>query len=273
MECVYINLDGEDARRAALEANFSAHQPPGWTLTRLRAATPADAAKIALPGRVREVEKAVYLSHLQALEQTLAAPGHVLILEDDALFGPQSCERIASACAAFPEQDWDMIFTDVTLVDPYAMTRFFSMRRELARSGREMLVPLREFTFAGTTSYVVNRRFRARWLAMLRAQSPLDLPLDLYMRSKVAGGEVRAYVTFPFVTSLSSFGDASQHQPRESETADLVWNAFRRLTWLHRDIDAAIAPLRRLEADFVDPEARAFTALLGAALSDRFVVK
>jgi len=273
MECLYINLDGAHARRAALEANFEACKGPGWSLRRMRAVEVGDIAQHLPPGRIREVEKAVYLSHARAVEETLDAAGHALIIEDDALFGPESCERIASACAAFPEDAWDILFTDVTLVEAHAMTRFFSIRRELAKTGEEMLIPLREFAFTGATSYVVNRRFRASWLALLRAQSPLDMPIDLYMRAQVMAGNVRAFVTFPFVTTLTAEGDLSQYQPGDGAVTDTVWNAFRRFCWLHRDIDAALAPVARLGEDFTDPEARAFAKLLGAALSDRMVIK
>jgi GR25 family glycosyltransferase involved in LPS biosynthesis len=273
MECLYINLDGAQARRSALEENFEACKGPGWTLRRMRAVEVGDIAQSLPPGRIREVEKAVYLSHTKAVQETLAAPGHALIIEDDALFGPESCERIASACAAFPEDAWDILFTDVGFVEPHVMARFFSIRRELSKKREEMLIPLREFAFIGCTSYVVNRRFRKRWLELLRAQSPLDMPIDLYARAQVSAGNVRAFVTFPFVTSLTAEGDRSQYQPGDGAVTDTVWNAFRRFCWLHRDIDVALAPVERLGEDFADPEARAFAKLLGAALSDRMVFK
>jgi GR25 family glycosyltransferase involved in LPS biosynthesis len=273
MECLYINLDGAHVRRAALEANFAACKGPGWSLKRMRAVEVGDIARNLPPGRIRDVEKAVYLSHTRAVETTLPATGHALIVEDDALFGPESCERIDSACAAFPEDAWDMLFTDITFVEAHVMTRFFSIRRELAKSGEEMLIPLREFAFTGASSYVVNRRFRERWLELLRAQAPLDMPIDLYMRAQVQAGNVRAFVTFPFVTSLTAEGDLSQYQPGDAAVTDTVWNAFRRFCWLHRDIGAALAPVERLGEDFTDPEARAFATLLGAALSDKMVFK
>lgn len=275
MQCVYINLDGQTERRAQLEANFEACRRPGWRLTRIPAVDAAQAAALALPGSLRDVEKAVVMSHRKAIAQQISHDGHTLILEDDALFGPESCERIESAAGAFPEDSWDMLFTDVTLVEPYAMTRFFSLRRELVQREEEMLVPLREFRFVGCSSYLVNRRYKQRWLDLLQAQAPLDQPIDLYLRDLINSGEIRAFVTFPFVTSLSAAADRSQSQANTggAEITDAVWNAFRRFCWLHRDIDAAMAPVRALPADFADPEAQAFAQLLAAALSDKFVYK
>jgi GR25 family glycosyltransferase involved in LPS biosynthesis len=273
MECVYLNMDHQVARRKLLEDNFAACKLPDWHLTRIPAVGIDEVARQGIPGRLREIEKAVILSHCKALAHVMLDPGHTLILEDDALLGPLSCERIQSAAGVFPEEAWDLILTDVSIVEAHAMVRLFSVHRELAKSGEEMLIPLRDFFFSGTSSFLVNRRFKSRMLQLLRSQPSMDLPIDLFLRELIAKGEVRAFFTFPFVTSLSGFGDDSQTQLKDTEVTDMVWNTFRRFMWLHRDIDSAIAPVEQLGADFVDAETQAFIKLVGAALSTRLAYK
>jgi GR25 family glycosyltransferase involved in LPS biosynthesis len=273
MECVYLNMDHQVARRQLLEDNFAACRLPDWHLTRIPAVGIDEAARQAIPGRLREVEKAVILSHCKALGHVMLDPGHTLILEDDVLLGPLSCERIQSAAVALPEDAWDLILTDVSIVEAHAMVRLFSVRRELVKTGEELLLPLRDFFFTGTPSYLVNRRFKSRMLQLLRGQASMDVPIDLFLRDLIVKGEVRAFFTFPFVTSLSDFGDDSQTQLKDTEITDMVWNAFRRFMWLHRDIDSAIAPVEQLGADFVDAETQAFIKLVGAALSSKLAYK
>ena len=273
MECVYINLDGQAERRAFLESNFAAHNSAGWPLARISAVGSEEVRQLGLPGRLRDPEKGALLSHRKALTQVLPGAGHALILEDDVLFGPDSCERIQSAAGTLDDAAWDMIFTDVSVVEPDAMARLFSLRRQLMRAKKEMLLPLRDIPFCGSSAYLVHQRFKPRLQELLLRQASLDWPIDLHLRRLIHEGEIRAFVTFPFVTSLSRFADQSQSQLQDGAVTDTVWNAFRRFIWLHRDIDAALAPLEALGADFADPEARAFAGLMAAALSENMVFK
>lgn len=273
MECAYINLDGQAERRAAFEANFAQYKAPDWNLTRIAAVDGAQVLREAIPGKLRDTQKAVHFSHRKALTHLLAAPGHVLVFEDDALLGPQSAERIASAAVTLDHGAWDMIFTDISVPDAHMMARLFLLRRELAVSNEEMLLPLVEFAFSGTSCYLVHERFKPRLLELLQWNRVLDVPFDLSLREMMFRGDIRAFVTFPFVTSLSPLGDRSDNQLGTTAVTDTVWNAFRRMMWLHRDIDAAVAPVERLGTDFLDAETRAFLKVFGAAMSDKLLYK
>src|SRR4051812_24662137 len=99
MECFFINLDSQVERRRYLEASFNACKAPGWFLTRVKAIDAAYLASQPAQGKMRNPEKGCFLSHRLAIETSLEAPGHALILEDDAMFGPSSCASIDGAIA------------------------------------------------------------------------------------------------------------------------------------------------------------------------------
>lgn len=273
MECAYINLDGQTARRNSFEANFAQYKAPDWNLTRISAVDSAQVTRDAIPGQLRNTQKAVHYSHRKALTHLLSASGHVLVFEDDAMLGPGSAGRIAGAARALDEGAWDMILTDITIAEPAMMAHFFMLRRELARTGEERLLPLIDFAFAGASCYLVHERFKPRLLELLQWNRVLDVPFDLTLREMMIRRDIRAFFTFPFVTTLSPLGDASDNQLESTALTDTVWNAFRRMMWLHRDIDAAVAPLERLSTGFVDPEAQAFLKVFAAAMSDQLLYK
>src|SRR5262245_55728131 len=99
MECFFINLENQAERRDFLRDNFARHKAQGWFLNRIAAVGVDQLARSPVPGLIRETEKACFLSHKLALRESLEAPGHALILEDDALFGPSSCGAIDNAIA------------------------------------------------------------------------------------------------------------------------------------------------------------------------------
>lgn len=260
MDIFYINLADQIHRREFVERNFAAVQRPGWRLSRIDAVT-AEAARD-MPGRIRDAEKACFQSHLRAIEKAQHAAGHVLIAEDDILFGKGSLRSIESALASLAEDDWDILFTD--LVIPYAgpMANFYMRRQRLARSGDSEVLELGDLNFAGATAYIVNHRVRHKVLQALAAGAPLDVPYDLQLRKLIQGKTLRGHVIIPFPTTVSAFADTSQIQ--DANLADAVWTAFRRLTWLERDIGAAMKPLAIEKAE---PGAEAFALLLTAMQS------
>jgi GR25 family glycosyltransferase involved in LPS biosynthesis len=262
MECFYINLAGQTQRRDFLQSSFNTHKKPGWFLTRIQAVDAAQVQQAQVPGRIRDGEKGCFLSHRQAIEASLEAPGHALILEDDAMFGPGSCARIASALAAMGEGNWDLLFTDLIIPHPPLMAAMLHMRRELGE-GEQRLLDLNELNYCGATAYVVHENFKQRLLDLMGERS-LDTPYDLHLRSKVQAGGARAFAAFPFPTSLSPLADQSQLQGGEG--IDFYWNVFRRFIWADRDLGQVDASLQQA-GDRMDPESAVFARIAGNALS------
>lgn len=80
---------------------------------------------------------------------------------------------------------------------------------------------------------------------------------------------LRAFVTFPFATTLSPYAENSQIQQARN-IQEAVMNAFRRLMWLERDIDQATQTIDRVSLDAQDAETAAFLKILATVLSPRF---
>jgi len=270
MECYYINVDGENGRRQFLEANFSQYRLPGWNLTRVGAVNFASLKKMGVKGGLQDAEKSCFLSHRKAIEQSLLLQGHALILEDDAMFGPRSCECTTNAVETFPSEDWDLIFTDVGIYNAPLMSSLLQLRRELQQD-QQMLLKLSDLAFYGACAYVVNERSKERLLKMLDVDT-LDVPYDVFLRDLIQAGQLRAFVAFPFCTSISPHAEHTQIQFNNA-TTDLVFSAFRRFIWIHRDLETAVAPLEQLGPDFVDAETRAFARILAAAQSTNLQLK
>ena len=260
MDIFYINVADQIHRREFVERNFAAIQRPGWRLSRIDAVTVETARN--MPGRIRDGEKACFQSHLCAIEKAQHAAGHVLIAEDDILFGEGSLPAIERALASIAEDDWDILFTDLVIPNAGPMANLYLLRQRLARSGGSQLLDLSNLNFAGTTAYIVNHRVRDKVLQALAADASLDVPYDLQLRKLIHSKTLRGHVIIPFPTTVSAFADTSQIQ--DTNLADAVWTAFRRLIWLERDIGAAMKPLAIEKAE---PGAEAFALLLTAMQS------
>lgn len=271
MECFFINIESQTDRSEFLRGNFATHKIAGWYLNRINAVDGRALAAHPVAGVIREAEKGCFLSHRRAVEESLHAPGHALILEDDALFGPNSCRSIEAAAASLPEDGWDLLYTDLSIYHAPLMAGMLHMRRELiSGGGQSLMINLKDITYCGATGYVVNQHFKQRLLELLGMDS-LDRPYDVYLYELVKQDRIRASAIFPFPTSLSHFADQSQIQMPDSAATSYVFNAFRRFIWLDRDLENATASLGALPGDFMDPEAAAFSRIIGPAFSERIV--
>lgn len=267
MDVFYINLASQDGRRRAVEENFQAVQKPGWSLTRVEAVTAADmAGRIA--GRIGDGEKACTGSHLKAIALAKARSGHALIAEDDIYFGRRSLETIENTLAKIPEGNWDIIFTDVSITNIHAITDLLLMRRQAINGAPFGLINLARMPFAGSVGYIINRNAMDKLLALIPAHGPLDFPYDIDLQRLVQEGKLRAFVTFPFATTLGPAADVSLlRNPKPHETA---MNAFRRLMWLERDIAEAQKTIAQVTQGPQDGETQTFLKILSVFLSPDF---
>lgn len=270
MQCFFINLDADEARRREVQRSFAESALAGWQLTRVPAVDGQSFAPGQYKGTTRPGEIACFLSHIRALELALDTPGHCLIAEDDVLFGRKTGDTIAAAMASAPEDSWDLLFTDVCVPAIEAMVQLFMGRRDLESSNRVVTVNLNQFAFAASTAYVINPKSKARVLRQLTAVQSFDLPYDLHLRKLIHEGSLRASVVFPFATSLSTLADTSQIQLNADAATEAVWNAFRRLVWNERSVAEVSVALDRVSAPFADPETLAFSKILACLLSPNF---
>lgn len=274
MECILINLDSQPERHQQVEENFSKYKGSDWHLHRISAVNIEQVKQSQVQGLIAPPEKGCFMSHLVALNLSRQVPGHVMIVEDDVLFGPRSFEAIETAVNLAEGHDWDILFTDICVPHMQTMLEMYSLRKQLMQGNHCQLVPLEKIVFAGSTAYLVNGKSKDKLIQLLTEKPALDLPYDLTLRQLVYNRRLKGFVAFPFPTSLSNWADDSQIQHEQSKkVADVAWNAFRRLTWLGGSPTVATDTLKVVQDSYFDSECQAFTKILGCMLSTNFVPK
>jgi GR25 family glycosyltransferase involved in LPS biosynthesis len=199
----------------------------------------------------------------------MQSPGHLMIMEDDALFGPHSCQIISAAAQSMSDATWDILFTDACIPSVLSMLDLFLLRRQLVSAMQIKAVNLKEIRFAGSTAYVLNSRSKEKLLGLLKRTPVLDLPYDLALRSLIHESALNGFMTFPFATSLSEHAELSQIGGGNMEINDATWNAFRKLMWADRNIAEATERLDRIGGAFLDAETVAFAKILAIMLSPK----
>lgn len=264
MKCHYINLDAATARRANLEAAFRAANPAGWELVRIAASGPDAAAGV--PGSITATEKACWLSHRRAIEAALGDDEPVVIVEDDVRFSPRTFPILGALATADPE--WDLLYSDVILTEISSMVAYARDWPQLARAGNFRLQDLATLPFVGAAAYVVRGGSKRRVLEALDSL-PFDRAYDMALRDLIHGGVLQGRACFPFLTAPSADADASTIQPSQLQFRDAAINAFRRLMFVDRDLEASRRDVAALEAAHGDPAATVVGGVLGALVSSR----
>ncbi len=277
MRCFYINLDAAAQRRRSLEANFARTRKTDWSLTRVAAIDVGFVEANAIGGSSSPPEKGCFLSHRKALEESMSDDEAVLILEDDAMFGRDTCNIVEQLPAFARDMEWDIVFTDVVVPEIRDMAALVTMRHELADKKQIRLIDLKGMSFGGSTAYIVKGTSKRRLLDLIVSQVEIDRPYDLFLRTIIHRGDVRGLLCFPFITSTSEFSHQSSIQSGDEDKpgekkADLVWDLFRKLTWIERDIERHRNALSMIDQGLTE-EDRAFGVLWAAQSAKGFEVK
>ena len=271
MDCTFINLDAAVERRAALEASFERHRKPGWNLIRYPAIDREFVARQRIGGSRSAGEKGCFLSHKKAIGQHADDGKPILVLEDDAVFGARTFEVVDDVLQRHAHLKWDVLFTDICVPAAGAMLDLIRLRQALVAKNEVTLIDLSKMTqFAAASAYIVNGSAKRRVLGLLDASAEINVPYDLYLRKLILDGTLKAFAVFPFVTSVSDASETSQIQQSESSATTLVWNLFRRMIWLERDLEQCKASLDLVRAQLCDAEAEAFGVLFAAMASTKY---
>ena len=265
MKCLFINLESAADRRAALERNFAAHAPASWSLERFSAVDVTEVQRRQLTGRLRATEIACAASHFELVHQQKETRVPFLILEDDVLFGPHSCETLQHSVDWLnAREDWDILFPDLCIVQIGAMAEMLALRRQLMAQGQTHLLDPRGLAFSSATSYILHPRAVPKILA--RQPANWDVPYDLLLRQWVQQNVLRARYIFPFALSLEDTSNASTIQPGSDARTGYIWYLFRRMIWRDGDFSQHLAELEEISAD-LSPESLAY-GRLWAAMAD-----
>ena len=274
MECHYINLDQATERRQSLEESFAKHCTPGWSLFRYPAVNVPYIQQHQVSGQLRDSEKACFMSHRRLIGDQIGCDDPVLILEDDARFGVSTFKALDRLLINLPiEFEWDIIFTDIAVIDPKSMIDLVQLRRELTLQDNTRLLDLSKMAFAGATGYLIRPQSIEKIYKLLEAAHPLDIPYDLYLRSLIWRQEIKGHALFPFVTSISEWAESSQIQLDTTSLTDLTWNTFRKLAWIDRDLDQVRPAIQTIDRTLLDEESRYLATIVAAATSSHFILK
>jgi GR25 family glycosyltransferase involved in LPS biosynthesis len=98
----------------------------------------------ALPS-VRPGELACFLSHLKVMDMAQVIDGDIMVIEDHALFGPNSQQAIRTIIGLSSRAKWDLMATDVCIGNPLQMIQLLALRRK--QPDRVESLDLKSFDF------------------------------------------------------------------------------------------------------------------------------
>jgi len=228
---MFLNLQRNEQRRAALTRHLAevgaAERYQRFEAIDGRTAAEQHEMKLQ-PGNV-----GLWLTHEKMLETIGASPGgHLHILEDDAVLPKNAVSQFDSLLTRIGGElpHWDLLFTDVFLAPHPGWFRLFAEKMRLhAETGAHTLIDLARIPFAGTSSLFVNKSSIGKYASLLAGNWRRGWPIDLYLRSLVNEGKLKAYLTVPYMTSISpesNMSDISGSLDHSRRVCEIYRRAF-----------------------------------------------
>ena len=244
----FINLDRNEKRRQALMQ----HLEEMGAASRYQRVAAVDGRAVLhqYPTNINPGQLGLWLSHIKLLEAASGSDAHLHIIEDDAIFSTHAVNSfdalLAEADVTFG--DWDLIFTDV-LVPPtdlrFFLTASLAMEK-IEQVGGQALVNLQSYGFSCTSSFFLNKRSIAKYANLISDTWTLGLHIDIYIRKLVEKGMLKAYLTVPFLTSVSRDSLQSDILGGEVNRSLAVLDAYRRTFFQNADLQSLDAELEEL---------------------------
>jgi len=189
----------------------------------------------------------------------------VLVIEDDVRFSPRTFYILGALAEA--DTEWDILFTDITLTDADSMVSFARDWPQLARAGNFRLHDLAQIPYVGAAGYVIRHASKRKVLAALDNLPPFDRAYDVALRDLIHGGALAGRGCFPFLTAPSADADTSTILPARLQLRGRMINAFRRLMFVDRDLEASRRDIAALDAAHADPAAILIGGVFAAMVS------
>lgn len=215
----YINLERRSQRRLEMEQQLDAL---GLSADYQRFAA-IDGKSLSLPTETHlsAGEVGCWLSHFRVLQQ---ADGecHVHVLEDDAVLHP----RVYAVLELFLQQhaceQWDILYTDMVVPHEVGNFKYLHNLMSLYRRDQQVrFLEINQVNYAAATSYLVNRDSLARLVQLLDQGWTGNTPYDLKLRKLANQGQLKAWVCFPFFSTLADSSDDSS-----IKAENLSWQPF-----------------------------------------------
>lgn len=246
---VFLNLPRSEKRRTALLA----HLAEVGAADRYRHFPAVDGRAVAAqhPTSLAPGNLGLWLSHEQVLQMLGPTPtAHLHLIEDDAVLPRNAVPQFEGMLQRLDQEapDWDLLFTDVFLAPhPGWFRQFANFRQRHAETGKHTLVDLANAFFAGTSSLFINKASVGKYAALLAGNWQRGLPIDIFLRSLVNEGKLKAYLTVPHLTSISPEANASEISGRFHRSRQ-VCELYRRAFFQEANLVALLEEMQSLTA-------------------------
>jgi hypothetical protein len=267
---VYINLERNEKRRASMDRHLKdigASSRYEWF--------PAIDGRTVLdnhPTAMRPGALGLWLTVECILEAFEGLDQHLHILEDDVVLarnGPALFEQ-ALEYADKELRGWDLLFTE-TLVPFDAFRVYSDLLEQYGRTKQHAYLDLSSLYQACMSSFFVNKASLGKIANLMKGKWSLGAPKDMYVRQLIRQKQLKAYVTVPFMTSISAESDTSDIRG-ELDLSHRVCDVFRRGFFQEADLVALRREMKLLtEGTTVTPLAGLYLDAMTFRLSSRWV--
>ncbi len=272
MLCTYINLSSREDKRLLIESSFKENKIEGWSLSRFEAIEKNFVKKNKIAGSLPSPEIGCFLSHRDIIKSSLSSLDHIFIAEDDIEFGRKTFSLIDNIVKNI-EFEWDILFLDICVPVPEGMIQLFQLSKSLKSEGAVILLDLSDKAFGSAASYIVNKNSLSKLTILLDQIQYIDQPIDLLYKKLIHSGVLKAFVTFPFLTTLSKLSEQSDLQSIDHYVTELTWHTFRKMVWNEAQREQYQSNLEALSNLQYDRSEEDFSLLLKAFINKNYVFK
>lgn len=266
----YINLDSATIRRNSIESSFlQNHGSSEWKLSRFAAINSDDHRIKTIAGSCTNKEKACFLSHATLVQQASQSKEFHWIVEDDARFWQESFMATADFIKNHEDDDWDILFTDLTIRSFGSMVDLYIARKKLP-IGQVEYINVGACPFCSAVSYIINPKRAQKVASILSIPPSIDRGWDIYLASAIQEGKLTAYFTLPFVTSFADCAQTSQIREMDVDIPGILGRSFRSLMCLEPNTLLIKEMLSQIDAHFVDDQADCFGKIMAGFMADNF---
>ena len=214
-----------------------------------------------------------WLSHENIIKSHRSGARHIHVIEDDIILAADT-DKIFDGLLRDADQklEWDIIFTETIVPPDLSIFTVFRKRMDMFREGKGIsLISLAKYPFAGTSSYFLNRESIGRLGDLIEGQWTLGIPLDLFLRKLVHEGQLRAFVTLPFLTTLGPHSAVSTIGGRAKQSR-LVIETYSRAFFKDTDLILLKADISAFTHGTTNtPLTSIYLDTLAFVLSDQYV--
>ncbi len=228
--------------------------------------------------RLTVSELGCFTSHTRLLRRHRDGAAHLHLIEDDIVLANRTAQFIDGIIAAGLLDDNDLLFTDMVVqsdLNFFRRARSWydnDIRRDANGTATEVRFRCIAYT-ASMTSYLVNRQSIGRIGDLFEREltSGARRPIDLFIRDKVAEGQLRARCLFPFITSIRPGAPTSMIGRDDDQLSTLALDLLRHSFYVECDLAATLDLAERwLPRQRTGLHDRLLARTLGFITSDAF---